>query len=112
MSSVMSLALYRVLRHSARLSTFTAASWSLRGLLPPEDKVPQPVIQQLEPGAMSLVGRHTVPTQPFISMGLSNLIRPMSFSTVRLLYRGWSTHLAERRICSLPLVRLVFHSPA
>jgi len=112
MSFVISRLGYPEFLQSCRLRTWTCASWSLLGDLPSSDKVPQPVIQQVEPGLTSRLGRHTVPTQPFMFMGLSNLRRPMSFSEVSSLYRGCFTHRAERLTCSLPLVLRTSHSPA
>merc|ERR1719229_1301287 len=58
----------------------TIASWRISGLLPPEDSVPQPVIQQSVPAATVVSGRQAAPTPGPKSKGGSTLSNMRSLS--------------------------------
>jgi len=82
MSCVISLLSYPLFLQSRSLMVLTCPCWRMSGELPPDLKVPHPVIQQFVPGLTSLFGTHTVPTQLFNLKAFSSLIMAMSFSVV------------------------------
>jgi len=58
----------------------TIASWRMLGLPPPEDKVPQPVIQQADPAATVVSGRQAALTPGPKSKGGETLNNIKSFA--------------------------------
>jgi len=79
--------------HAELLNVVTAASWRYLGVPPPDERVPQPVIQHCWPSAIGSLGRHTVPMHEFVPTGASAVssMREKSLSIVPELYDGWST---------------------
>merc|ERR1719437_298866 len=59
--------------HCSFVLISTIASWRMLGRLPPEDSVPQPVIQQSVPAATVVSGRQAAPTPGPKSKGGSTL---------------------------------------
>jgi len=68
---------------SRLLNVVTLPAWRMEGLLPPDDKVPQPVIQHSLPAGVESLGKLAVPTQLVNLNALLTFIKAMSLELPR-----------------------------